>query len=462
MDESAILPRGAWPGAACGAGRTLSRAVEQSPVSIIITDPGGCIEYVNPKFEQLTGYSSSEAIGQNPRMLGSGEMPAEASRVMWETIASGKTWQGEFHNRRKDGTLFWEHASISPVFDEQGVLIHFVAVKEDITERKAAEQELRIAAIAFETQEGMLITDARGEILRVNRAFTRITGYSTEEAVGQTPRLLNSGRHDAAFYAAMWAGIMRDGAWQGEVWNRRKSGELYPEWLTITAVKADDETITHFVSTLTDITLRKAAADEIQQLAFYDSLTRLPNRRLLLDRLQQALAASNRSKRQGALLFIDLDNFKTLNDTLGHNKGDLLLQQVALRLAGCVREGDTVARLGGDEFVVMLEGLSANHLEAAAQAEIVGVKILAALNEPYWLACHEHSSTPSIGVTLFNGHQSDIDELLKQADLAMYQVKAAGRNALRFFDPEMQAMVAGPGKAVCSGTRLRKWISASS
>jgi diguanylate cyclase (GGDEF)-like protein len=195
------------------------------------------------------------------------------------------------------------------------------------------------------------------------------------------------------------------------------------------------------VTVVRDITARKIAEVEIERLAFYDPLTQLPNRRLLLDRLQHALASSARSGRNGALLFIDLDNFKTLNDTLGHDKGDLLLQQVAQRLATCVREGDTVARLGGDEFVVMLEGLSENPEEAATHAEIVGEKIIAALNQPYLLAGHEHRSTPSIGVTLFGGHQNAIDELLKQADLAMYQSKAAGRNAMRFFDSKMQAMV---------------------
>lgn len=421
--------------------RALARAVEQSPVSIVITDPAGNIQYVNPKFEQLTGYTIAETLGQNPRILSSGERPAEEYRELWTTIISGQTWRGEFHNRRKDGTLFWEQASISPILDEQGELIHFVAVKEDITARKAAEQELRVAAIAFESQEGMFVADDKSVILRVNRAFTDITGYSAEEAVGQLPSLLKSGRHDAKFYAAMWSSIQNTGSWQGEVWNRRKNGEIYPEWLTITGVRAENEKITHYVSTLTDITLRRAAADEIRHLAFYDSLTSLPNRRLLLDRLQQALAGSARSKRQGALLFIDLDNFKILNDTRGHDKGDLLLQEVARRLIGCVREGDTVARLGGDEFVVMLEDLSTNHEEAATQAETVGEKILAALNDPYRLAGHEHNSTPSIGVALFNDHQNSIDELLKQADLAMYQAKAAGRNTMRFFDPEMQAVV---------------------
>ncbi|MDO8788100.1 MAG: EAL domain-containing protein [Sulfuritalea sp.] len=421
--------------------KTFARAVEQSPVSIVITDPGGNIQYVNPKFEQLTGYTSREAIGQHTRILSSGEKRPEEYRELWATINSGRTWHGEFHNRRKDGSLFWERASISPVLDEQGALIHFVAVKEDITERRAAENELRVAATAFESQEGMTVTDTNGVILRVNRAFTRITGYTAEEAVGQTPRLLYSGRHDEAFYGAMWERIRRDGSWQGEIWNRRKDGEIYPEWLAITTVFDEHGQVSHYVGAFSDITQHKLAEDKIRQLAFSDSLTGLPNRRLLLDRLHQALAASARNKRRGALLFIDLDNFKTLNDTLGHDKGDLLLIQVAERLADCIREGDTVARLGGDEFVVMLEDLSENPEDAASQAETVGEKILAALNYSYPLAGYECRSTPSIGVTLFSAHQNSIDELLKQADLAMYQAKAGGRNTLRFFDPEMQAVV---------------------
>jgi len=298
---------------------------------------------------------------------------------------------------------------------------------------------LQIAAMAFETQEGMMITNADRVILRVNQAFTDITGYSAEEVVGQTPRLLKSGRHDDTFYDALWADLQHNGVWRGDLWNQRKNGELYLEHLSITAVKRNSDTITHYVGTLTDITQRKAVEDDIQRLAFFDPLTGLPNRRLLLDRLHQALISSARSQRQGALLFIDLDRFKTLNDTLGHDIGDLLLQQVAQRLVACVREGDTVARLGGDEFVVMLKNLSTKSREAAARTQIVGEKILAALNQPYLLAGHSHHSTPSIGVTLISDHQNSIDDLLKRADLALYQAKAAGRNTLRFFEPQMQA-----------------------
>jgi diguanylate cyclase (GGDEF)-like protein/PAS domain S-box-containing protein len=302
-------------------------------------------------------------------------------------------------------------------------------------------QELRIAAAAFEAQEGIIITDAQGVILRVNQAFTEATGYTTEEVVGQTPRLLKSGRHDADFYAAMWECIQRSGSWQGEIWDRRKNGEIYPKWLTITAIKAADGAVTHYVGTQTDMTERKAAEEEIKSLAFYDPLTRLPNRRLLMDWLEHALASAARSGRAGALLFIDLDNFKILNDVLGHDIGDLLLQQVAQRLMTCVRRGDTVARLGGDEFVVILEDLSEQVGEAALQTETIGEKILAALNHPYQLAEHEHHGTASIGAAIFHAHQKSIGELLKQADIAMYQAKKAGRNSLRFFDPQMQTNI---------------------
>lgn len=315
------------------------------------------------------------------------------------------------------------------------------AVALYLRESQKAEANLRIAATAFDSQEGMMITDGNTVILKVNKAFTEITGYTTEDVIGRTPRLLRSGLHDPDFYAAMWASIHSSGYWKGEIWNRRKNGEIYPELLTITAVKTPEGEIANYVGTLIDITKSKRAEEEIRKLAFYDPLTDLPNRRLLIDRLQQSQIASARSHRHGALLFIDLDNFKTLNDTMGHDVGDLLLKQVAERLKSSVRDGDTVARLGGDEFVVLLEDLSENLPDAAAQAEAVGEKIMAILNNSYRLEAHEFRSTPSIGVTLFAGRDSDIEELMKQADIAMYQSKKAGRNTLRFFDPAMQSLV---------------------
>jgi diguanylate cyclase (GGDEF)-like protein/PAS domain S-box-containing protein len=353
---------------------------------------------------------------------------------------------GELTFFRKDGTKFPAEIS-SAIFKDMGGHTRSSMTIRDVTERKKAETELRIAATAFESHEGMMITDANGTILRVNRAFTNITGYSAEEAIGKNPRMLKSGRHDAAFYATLLESITTTGSWEGEIWNRRKNGHVYPEHLTVTAVKGSEDIVSNYVATLTDITLNKAAEDEIRHLAFYDPLTRLPNRRLLVDRFRQALASSARSGRTGAILFIDLDNFKTLNDTLGHDIGDLLLQQVAHRLESCVREGDTVARLGGDEFVVMLEDLSARKNEATTHTEAVGNKILATLNQPYQLASHVYLNSPSIGATLFNGNLQTIDELMKQADIAMYQAKNAGRNTLRFFDQQIDNPFNLPGLA---------------
>ncbi|MDD2991052.1 MAG: EAL domain-containing protein [Zoogloea sp.] len=339
------------------------------------------------------------------------------------------------------GRRGWINSCKWPILDEAGKVTGLFGISRDITAHMRTEIDLRIAAIAFESQEGMLITDASNTILRVNRAFTEITGYSEAEAVGRTPRLLRSGRHDRDFYDSMYASLRSTGAWQGEIWNRRKNGEIYPEWMTISTVLDGEGNPSHYVASLTDITERKEAESEIRNLAFYDPLTQLPNRRLLLDRLRHTLATVARSKRHGALLFIDLDNFKTLNDTFGHDMGDLLLQQVADRLVSCVREGDTVARLGGDEFVVLLDDLHPVAAEAATQARIVGDKILATLNIPYDLAGHDYHCTPSIGITLFADHEGASDELMKRADLALYSAKAAGRNTMRFFDPEMQAAV---------------------
>jgi diguanylate cyclase (GGDEF)-like protein/PAS domain S-box-containing protein len=316
-----------------------------------------------------------------------------------------------------------------------------------LTRRNAAQvrentHQIELAASVFEnSQEGILIASADGRILEVNEAFTRITGYGGDEVVGRTTAMLRSNRHDEAFFQERQETLERTGKWMGEIWKRRKNGEVYPEWLTMSAVRGPGGRITHYISTLIDISQRKAAEDEIKHLAFYDPLTRLPNRRLLADRLHQAMSASDRSGSGGALLFIDLDNFKTLNDSAGHDKGDELLKLVAQRLQSCVRDGDTVARFGGDEFVVMLQGLGAGAAEVATQTKIVGDKIQAALNQPYRIAGHEHHSTSSVGATLFSGNKDSVDVIFKQADLAMYQAKQAGRNTLRFFDQGMQSVV---------------------
>lgn len=323
--------------------------------------------------------------------------------------------------------------------DELDILVesfnHFLA------DRKKAAEQLLIAATAFESQEAMMVTDTNGIVLRINKAFAETTGYSPEEIVGQTPRLLRSGRHDEAFYRQMWESINLTGAWQGEIWDRHKSGNQYLKWLTISAVRNAEGGITHYIGTHYDLTERKKAEERINALAFYDQLTNLPNRILLVEHLNRSMAASLRSGSHGALLFIDLDNFKTLNDTQGHEMGDLLLKQVADRLKQCVHGEDTVARQGGDEFVVLLSDLGTSEPEAASTAESIAEKILEQLNLPYQIGHFSHHSTASIGVTLFSGNQSSVDDLMKQADLAMYRAKGAGRNIVRFFDPAMEAIV---------------------
>lgn len=336
--------------------------------------------------------------------------------------------------RRGDDSRF--HARLDCRRSKDKASLHSMAVT-DITDSKRAE-ELRIAAIAFESQEGMIVADQKGVMIRVNQAFTRLTGYSPEEAIGQTSALLSSGRHNRAFYRRMWQVLLEKGYWQGEVWNRRKSGKIYAEWLTISAVIAPDGVTTHYVGTFSEITKNKEAEAEIHRLAYYDPLTRLPNRRLLYDRIAQAMAGSSRSGQYGALLFLDLDNFKNINDTRGHEIGDQLMIETARRIQASVRAGDSTARLGGDEFVVMLEDLSTDAREAAVQIDLVGEKIREILALPYHLGGWQLHCSASLGVALFRGCEESVDTLLKHADLAMYKAKSAGRNTLRFFDPAMQ------------------------
>jgi diguanylate cyclase (GGDEF)-like protein/PAS domain S-box-containing protein len=406
---------------------------------IHILDAKGELIETSDSFCAMLGYRRDEMIGMNVSRWDAQWSDKELPDLVRERHLTAGRSQFETKHRRKDGILFDAEISVFPLeLDGHPVLF---CSSRDITERKKSEAEVQIAAIAFESQEGMLITDVNGTILRVNRAFTEITGYTSAEVIGKNPRMLSSGRQDASFYQAMWKSIHDTDTWKGEIWNRRKNGQVYPEYLTITAVKNVDGIVTNYVATLTDITLRKSSEEEIRNLAFYDHLTRLPNRRLLTERLRQAMSSSARNGRQGALLFIDLDNFKTLNDTLGHGVGDMLLQQVAERLIACVREGDSVARIGGDEFVVMLEDLSEFDLEAAAQTESVGGKVLFSLCQPYQLPTQDYHGSSSLGATLFRGHEQGIEDLLKQADIAMYQAKKAGRNTLRFFDPQMQESV---------------------
>ena len=347
----------------------------------------------------------------------------------------------EISRRTHTGKIQHLLVSADPQFDESGAFVGFLGVGSDITRKVEADAALRISDAAFEAQDATMVTDADSVIIRVNQAFVELTGYTADEVIGQTPIFLRSDRHDSAFYKAMWHSIHTTGHWRGEVWDRKKSGEVYPKWLTISAVTSANGVVTHYIGTHFDISDRKKAEEKIAELAFFDPLTGLPNRTLLGDRLRQSLTNSHRDGNHGAALFIDLDLFKVLNDTKGHAVGDLLLQQVGERLKLGVREGDTVARQGGDEFVVILSDLAPGVEEAAAQVKSIGRKLLDALATPFMLETHEHQITASIGATLFSGTQKSIDDILKQADLAMYKAKDSGRNAMRFFDPLMQQLV---------------------
>jgi diguanylate cyclase (GGDEF)-like protein/PAS domain S-box-containing protein len=321
-------------------------------------------------------------------------------------------------------------------------------LQEEIIERehiekalRDAQEYLRIAATTFDTHEAILITDANANIIRVNQAFQDTTGYRAEEVIGKNPRILSSGRQDKAVYADMWQQLIANGTWSGELWDRHKDGHIYPKNLIITAVKNALGETTEYVSIFSDISERKRAEEEIHNLAYYDVLTKLPNRRLLLDRLHLALSASARSRLYGAVLFLDMDRFKMLNDTMGHDYGDLLLIEVAKRIRFCVREVDTAARFGGDEFVVMLEEIGKNVEEASQKVSLIAEKIRVALSVPYKIKDHEYHSSPSIGVNLYCGNERAVEDLLKHADMAMYEAKESGRNAVRFFDPVMQHLV---------------------
>lgn len=303
------------------------------------------------------------------------------------------------------------------------------ALRESQASLALSDQRVRLAAKAFEsTYEGIVVTNPRHVIESVNPAFTQITGYAAEEVIGLTPAVLSSGRHDAAFYRGMREALEDGGHWQGEICNRRKNGEIYVEWLTINAVRDNDDRLTHYVGVFTDFTTRKAAEEHMRFLAHHDALTGLPNRVLLKERLRRAIPHARRNARKVAVVFIDLDSFKAVNDALGHNAGDHLLRLVAQRLVGSVRGEDTVARLAGDEFVVVLEDL-ANEVSVPP----VVAKLIDSLSVPAFFEGEEVQVTASIGISIYPDDGDDPDELVRNADLAMYRSKEKGGNLFHFF-----------------------------
>lgn len=354
-------------------------------------------------------------------------------------------WQGALqampydieHRVVVDGKIKWVREQANLDFDEKsGKAVFALGTVHDISAHKDEEAALRLAARVFESSgEAILITDAESKVVAVNHAFVEMSGFRSEDVMGQNPHILASGRHDAAFYRAMWDDINEHGYWQGEIWDKHKSGRVFPKWMSITAVRDDKGEVTNYISIARDTTEQTEAEQNIHFLAYYDVLTGLPNRTLLRDRLGQMIAVSHRDKHQFALLFMDLDRFKYINDSMGHSVGDRLLQAVSLRIRQHVRDEDTVARLGGDEFVVLLRDTG------VSGAAVVANKLLETLATPYDLEGHIISTRGSIGICIFPDHAQDADTLIKNADMAMYSAKEAGRNTYQFFRPEMNFRV---------------------
>ena len=409
---------------------------------IITINSRGIMSSVNPAVTKMFGYDESELLDQPINLLMPEPYRAEHDDYLQRYMATGEVHildtSREIMGQRKDGSLFPLEVLITEF--EVGGSKYFSGIVRDISRRKQEEAELRLAATAFNTHAAIMITDADGTILRVNNAFTQITGYTAHDAIGKNPRILQSGIQSKEFYQHMWAQIVRDGVWEGEIWNRRKNGETYPEWMTITAVKSALGEVNHYIATFQDITERKEAQAIIEHQAYYDPLTELPNRRYLIDRLQQEVASARRRQIYGALLFLDLDHFKKLNDSLGHAAGDYLLTQVAKRLIRNVRTEDTVARLGGDEFVMLLPYLNQEASQAGITAQNIAEKIRLAISEPYCINDKQYTFSPSIGVALFPFGDESADDILKHADTAMYKAKEEGRNNFRFYHPSMQAV----------------------
>ncbi|BAL23838.1 EAL domain-containing protein [Azoarcus sp. KH32C] len=545
--------------------RIFRAALNASTSGVLITDMDASIRYTNPGFEAITGYSRQEARGKTPAILKSGLTPESVYASLWEAVATGKSWQGELLNRRKNGELYWSDLRLSRVKAQRGEPPYLVGLMNDISERKQAEQALldsetynktlfersyipqaivdpetrrfvdcNDAAVAIygckdrseligrspmdfavtvqadgtpsdelsqrhlaeclrtgtllmelrnqrpdgeiweaevrctsfrhhdrtliqlslqdvterkrlltqmskamvvfnASTQGIMTTDAAGVITSVNPAFTEITGYSAEEAIGKTPAILRSGKHEPAFYAQMWQALAATGRWESEIWNRRKNGEIYPQWQSISTVRDERGQIVAYISLFNDITLRKQQDEAIWRQANFDALTGLANRSLLSDRLDHALAHARRTHTQVGVLFLDLDGFKWINDTLGHDIGDELLIEVAHRLTSCVRDQDTVARLGGDEFTIVVQDLThADDLHA------IGEKVVSILREPFALGQIQHRISGSVGITVYPDDGDNVQTLFRNADIAMYKSKQAGKNRLQFYSRDMQ------------------------
>ncbi len=414
---------------------TLRTLLDNLPYQIWLKDSEGRFLAVNEEFARTYGgMKIPDIVGKTDMDILPPEIAAQYRTEEQEIMNSGTQKYVE-KVVVENGQEEWQEVLRTPILGDYGQVLGITGLSRDITERKRAEEALKLSASIYQSSsEAIMVTDENNDIVDVNPAFSLITGYSREEALGKNPRMLQSGRQDREFYHQMWKTLLGEGHWNGEIWNRRKSGELYAQWVNLSLIRHPDGKIYRHIAQFSDITDRKLKDDLIWQQANFDTLTKLPNRRLFQDRMSQEIKKAHRVGHPVALLFIDLDRFKEINDTLGHAEGDQLLAEASLRILGCVRETDTVARMGGDEFTVILpEFGSTTHVERIAQ------NIIHQLGSPFSLSGGEIGYvSASVGIALYPNDAANMEQLLKHADQAMYVAKAEGRNRFSYFTKSMQ------------------------
>ncbi|MCK7545043.1 EAL domain-containing protein [Marinobacter bryozoorum] len=422
----------------------LKALVRSIPDLIFVVDEEGKFVFVHAADERDLLTTPDEFIGHHYRDVLPPELADRFREVKGEVRGSGQTYHFDYRLNVGHELRSFE-ARVNVLSDAHHNYSGFLALVRDVTEQKEREAELRIASAAFETHLGIIVTDKQGTILRANKAFSVITGYEEQEVVGKTPAVLSSGLQDRAFYQHMWTKMLEDGAWEGEVWNRRKTGEVYAEWLTISAVRNPSGAVQNFVGTFHDITRRKKAEQEAHRLAFYDSLTGLANRALLEERIAEVCRFNIRRHVNAALLYLDIEQFRSINDARGYETGDLVLKAMASKLASFMRESDTLARIGGDEFAVLLPGQHATPEMAARSAELVAEKIIEEFSPPLSVAGHLVQVQVSIGIAIIDGKDSPADQQLQRAEQATQQAKERARQRderrIAFFNPDLQRQV---------------------